>query len=59
MPQVDNLSPVSEGIRGLLKRIWYEGISQFPSVQIPEFDNFVITATDNSLPIRPKGDTIK
>jgi hypothetical protein len=32
-----------------------EGISQFPSVQIPNFDGVVATATDKSLPIPADG----
>jgi hypothetical protein len=33
----------------------FEGASQFPSMQIPEFDSFVPTATDKCLPIRTEG----
>jgi phage-related protein len=32
-----------------------EGISQFPSVQIPNFDGVVATATDKSFPIPADG----
>jgi hypothetical protein len=33
----------------------YEGMSEFPGVQIPNFDGVVITTTDKSFPIRADG----
>jgi hypothetical protein len=35
-----------------------DGSYQFPSVQIPDFDGFLGTPTNNNLPIRADGDAI-